>query len=163
MQIITSSDNRHLKLARKLKQHKFRQRENRFLLEGKVPVKEALSKHGDLVETIFVTARQADWLARQPHDATGAWQIDEREMVRLCDTTTPQGVIAVVRHPGYDLAAIMSEPGLLLYLEEIGDPGNVGSIIRSAQAMEVGAVLLSPGCADAFSSKVIRSSMGSMA
>lgn len=160
MQVITSADNQYLKLGRKLKQRKYRERENKFLLEGRVPVAEALRRHPAAVEVILVTAAQADWLARQPQTGYAAGQIDEQAMAQLCDTETPQGVAAIVRRPVHEPKQLARDAGLLLYLEGLSDPGNLGSIIRSALAFAVDAVLLGPGCVDAYSPKVVRASMG---
>ena len=81
----------------------------------------------------------------------------------LSDTVTPQGVLAVVKQPSWTLEQLSFENGCrLLLLDDIQDPGNLGTILRTAEAAGVNMVIMSEGCADIFNPKVIRSTMGSI-
>ncbi len=81
----------------------------------------------------------------------------------LSDTVTPQGVLAVVKQPSWTLEQLSFENGCrLLLLDDIQDPGNLGTILRTAEAAGVDMVIMSEGCADIFNPKVIRSTMGSI-
>ena len=138
--MITSSDNQQLKLIRKLHEKKHREREGLFVAEGE-----------DLVEA----AQAAGW---QPELLLAAGRDVEP---RLLDSVSTLGsgtrVIGVYRQR-------WSEPGgsLSVYLHGVHDPGNVGTVIRSAHAFADGPVVLGPDCADPFSPKAVRASMGSL-
>ena len=83
----------------------------------------------------------------------------------LSDTVNPQGILAVVKQPLYSLGEILdkgAKEALYLILDDIRDPGNLGTIIRTAEAAGADGVIMSPGCADIFNPKVIRSTMGSI-
>lgn len=83
----------------------------------------------------------------------------------LSDTQSPQGILALVRQLRYELADIMGGEGsapLIVVLEKLQDPGNLGTILRTAEAAGVSGILLSQDCADLYNPKVIRSTMGSI-
>jgi RNA methyltransferase, TrmH family len=138
--MITSPDNEQLKTIRKLQQKRWRERLDLFAAEGE-----------DLVEA----AERAGW---QPETLLIAGDDVEPEL--LADVSTLGSgtrVIGVYRRR-------WSQPGgeLSVYLHGVGDPGNVGTVIRSAHALCDGPVVLGPGCADPFSPKAVRASMGSL-
>lgn len=138
--MITSPDNEQLKTIRKLQQKRWRERLDLFAAEGE-----------DLVEA----AERAGW---QPETLLIAGDDVEPEL--LADVSTLGSgtrVIGVYRRR-------WSQPGgeLSVYLHGVGDPGNVGTVIRSAHALCDGPVALGPGCADPFSPKAVRASMGSL-
>ena len=81
---------------------------------------------------------------------------------RVLDATTPQGVAAVAQLPGTSITDALATAGPVLVLVEIGDPGNVGTIIRSAEAAGVGGVVITAGSADPFGPKAVRASAGSV-
>jgi TrmH family RNA methyltransferase len=104
----------------------------------------------------------------------GAEEVSEEVMKKMSDTQTPQGVLAVIRQYDYVLDEVLegynqemldsgkeSAP-LLLVLENIQDPGNLGTMLRSGEGAGVTGVILSKGCADIYNPKVIRSTMGSI-
>lgn len=85
-------------------------------------------------------------------------QLDDKLFAGLSDLKTPTGMLALIDIPRHDLSVAQSRFALLL--EDIQDPGNLGSMLRSAAAAGCDAVFLSPGCADAWSPKVLRAAMG---
>jgi RNA methyltransferase, TrmH family len=138
--LITSSDNQQLKTIRKLHEKKHREREGLFLAEG---------------EDLLDAARAAGW---EPESLLVAGEDVEP---RLLDAVSTLGsgtrAIGIFRQR-------WSEPGgdLSVYLHGVQDPGNVGTVIRSAHAFADGPVVLGPDCADPFSPKAVRASMGSV-
>ena len=80
---------------------------------------------------------------------------------RLAETTTPQGIIAVVKKNHYTISDILDEKGFILVLENVSDPANVGSLIRTASAANTGGVILTEGSASVWNPKVQRASAGS--
>jgi len=91
-------------------------------------------------------------------DAVPVTQLDEKLFAKLSELKTPTGIIALIDVPVPDTPVSQSRFALLL--EDIQDPGNLGSMLRSAAAAGCDAVFLSPGCADAWSPKVLRAAMG---
>lgn len=90
---------------------------------------------------------------------TALWQVSPEVMAALADTVTPQGIAAVLPMAQPD-AAQARVAGFLLVLDNLRDPGNLGTILRTAQAAGVDAVALSAGCVDLYSPKVVRAGMG---
>ncbi|MBR6977853.1 MAG: RNA methyltransferase [Lachnospiraceae bacterium] len=88
---------------------------------------------------------------------------DETEFQRISDTRTPQGVLAAVRMKPRTEEEVLSDPkGVYLFLERIQDPGNLGTMLRSAEAASSAGVLMSPDCCDIYNPKTVRSTMGSI-
>jgi TrmH family RNA methyltransferase len=138
--MITSPHNEQLKTIRKLQQKHWRERLDLFTAEGE-----------DLVEA----AEAAGW---EPEVLLIAGADVEQELLdEVSSLGSGTRVIGVYRRR-------WSAPGgaLSLYLHGVGDPGNVGTVIRSAHALADGPVVLGPGCADPFSPKAVRASMGSL-
>lgn len=159
---ITSPDNAHVKYARSLHKKRARYRDKRFLLEGLRLVGHALDT-GHRPALAFYTAEFAAGpgagLVRALLEAdTPTWLATPAVMERIADTVTPQGVAAVLPIP--EPPPLPADASLLLVLDEIRDPGNLGTILRTAQATDVDAVLLTPGCVDAYAPKVVRAGMG---
>ncbi|HAY60970.1 MAG: RNA methyltransferase [Acidaminococcaceae bacterium] len=168
MESITSVNNPQVKAAANLKNKKFRAETGTFVAEGLRAVREAIA-YGR-VESLFVTDDEAerlgDWLDKAVSRGARLYRVDGKVMARLSDTKTPQGVLAVAAMPRTGLADL--RPGLpdpdapVVVLDRIQDPGNLGTIIRTADAAGVLAVLLLEGCVDAYSPKVVRATMGSL-
>ncbi|MCI5648603.1 MAG: TrmH family RNA methyltransferase [Fusicatenibacter sp.] len=89
--------------------------------------------------------------------------VEDRVFASMCDTKTPQGVLTLLRMPFYEPEQVLGGPcPLLMVLEDLQDPGNVGTIIRTAEGAGVTGVILSQNSADLFNPKTIRSTMGSI-
>lgn len=133
-----------------------------FLVEGKRAVAEALEKP-ELLVAIFVD----ESLAKEYREfaellSAEAYLVSTQLMVHICCTETPQGVAAIMRTPVWSWLDVVNKAGLLILLDRIADPGNMGSIFRTCWALGVEGVLLTPGCVDPFSPKVVRSTMGAL-
>ena len=91
--------------------------------------------------------------------------VSDEVFARMSDTQSPQGVLAVLKQPGYTLEQILDggkKAPLLLLLEHLQDPGNLGTILRSAEGAGVSGVILSADSVDLFNPKVVRSTMGAI-
>lgn len=96
-------------------------------------------------------------------DQTGFEIVSDEVMEKMADTQTPQGILTVLKRPEYTLDAILSkENGLYVVLEDLQDPGNLGTIMRTGEGAGVTGVILSKGCVDIFNPKTIRATMGSI-
>ena len=130
-----------------------RTRAGAFLVEGPIPVDEALG-HGE-VEELFVDAAvsfASDWLAR------GAVAVSGRVIEALSETSTPQGVVAVARM--HTVAPSEVSGDLVVVLSDVRDPGNAGTLVRSAVAAGASAVIFCSGSVDPFNPKTVRSTAG---
>lgn len=155
-----------LTLARDLRRRKARERQGLFVCEGVRAVEElvrsSIPVRGMLATAHAMgtprTARLAD-LTR----ARGAavLEVSDAEFDSAAETESPQGVLAVAEVPARTLDALpVGDPLRLLVLDAVQDPGNVGTILRTAAALEVTATLALPGTVDLWNAKVVRSAMG---
>lgn len=135
-----------------------------FIAEGIQCIKEALaSKFGPQLQTIYITNSALEKYADVINQASCEILSISDEVARaMSDTVTPQGLIAICRIPQPAFPVISSSVSKFIYLSEIQDPGNAGTIIRSADAFGFDAVLISPNSVDIYSPKVVRSTVGSL-
>lgn len=158
MRMITSLSNAKVKMTRRLQQdRRFREREQLFVVEGTRWLSE-LVVHPP--EWVFYTA---SWV----EDIENATLLDglvgqkllvsDDVLVSMSDMATPPGVLAVTPMPQWVLPV---EPTFLLVLDQINNPGNLGTMLRTAGAAGVEAVLLASGCVDPYNPKVVRGGMG---
>ena len=138
-----------------------------FLLEGPQAVREALAYAADGIVDLYATA--AGWDKHSDLRATAArlgirvQLVTEDVLSAMADTVTPQGVVAVARQrPASVRDVFASSPRLVAICEEIRDPGNLGTIIRAADAAGADAVVLTGKTVDPYNPKVIRSTTGSI-
>ncbi len=161
MKKITSKDNQYIKQAISLKSRKHRIREQMFLLEGKTMVREALQGEHPLVRVLVDEAHREEYQALYEQFSGLEWlEIDSRLFKTIADTETPQGIIAIAPILEPDFGKLVGHNASLILLDQIADPGNLGTIIRTGWALNIDAVLLSNGCTDPFSPKAVRASMG---
>jgi TrmH family RNA methyltransferase len=160
--MITSADNPKVKLARSLLERRGREKQGLCLVEGVRLIQDVL-KAG--IHPAFVFFAPA---ARQLPGSRDLLRVLEAERVPLAslapalfetisDTVTSQGLIAVIPIPKVDIRA---DPVLILVLDNVRDPGNLGTILRSAAAAGVELVMLTHGSADPWSPKALRAGMG---
>jgi TrmH family RNA methyltransferase len=165
--VITSPHNTRVAAARKLLQRKERLAARAFLVEGPHAVGAALRSPDHQVLELFVTAdaatRDVELLRLAATRGLPVALVSDRVAAALGDTRQPQGVVAVVAVPTPDLPAVLSRrPALVVVLVEAGDPGNVGTVIRTADAAGADAVVLTRGSADPYGGKCVRASAGSL-
>ncbi len=159
--MITSKSNPKIKWVRDLQAHSRARREaGAFVIEGVRLAEEALASGWRALWVIYTTDLSPR--GREVVDGFRGQDIPVEEvsqdvMKAVVDTESPQGILAVIGLPEH---VPPQSPDFILVCDSIRDPGNLGTILRTASAAGVQAVLLSPGCADAFSPKVIRSGMG---
>ncbi len=152
MTIITSKANSVVKNAKKLHQKKYRK--SAYLIEGWHLFEEAVQA-GVTIEKIFALESYRDQLASFPQTV---W-VSEDILLDLADSQTPQGIVAVVQKEEVGQADFRQ--GKFLFLEDVQDPGNVGTIIRTADAAGFTGVIVSDKSADIYSLKTLRSMQGS--
>lgn len=158
MKEIQSSKNQLIKEMKKFHQKKQRDKEQKYLLEGYHLVEEAVL-HGAMIEQLFVDpkglADYGEWLEKQALELT---LVTEEVLKSLSELPTPQGIVALVHK---EERIISDYHGKWLLLDHVQDPGNVGTLIRTADAAGFSGVILGEGSADIYSTKVLRSMQGS--
>ena len=152
MTIITSKANSVVKNAKKLHQKKYRK--SAYLIEGWHLFEEAVQAEVT-IEKIFALENYRDQLAAFPQTV---W-VSEDILLDLADSQTPQGIVAVVQKE--EVGQVDFSQGKFLFLEDVQDPGNVGTIIRTADAAGFTGVIVSDKSADIYSLKTLRSMQGS--
>lgn len=159
--MITSVTNAHVKQIRGLAaDRRERRRERLFVLEGVRLVADALSSGADITlalyapEQLATTEAGAELLTRLK-DMPRSFEAAPNVVAAAAETVNPQGVVAVARWPEIEPA----KPGIVLVLDALQDPGNVGTLLRSAEACGVVQVLCSRGTVDVYSPKVVRAAM----
>ena len=155
MDRITSRTNPRVQRARSLRESKYRRETGCHFIEGDKLVREALTS-GAALETVFVR----EGYPGERDFPCEMIEVTDGVMDALATAGTPQSLCAVARTPAAALPQTFR--GTVLLLEDVQDPGNVGTLIRTADALGAGAVILSPRCADPFSPKTLRASMGSV-
>jgi RNA methyltransferase, TrmH family len=155
-ELITSVRNERVKHAAALARRRVRRDRGQHLVEGPNAVGEALA--AGVVEELFATEEAAGEL-EVPAGVTLRLVVDH-VLDRLADATTPQGIVAVARTSTARLADVVGR-GLLVVLHEVADPGNAGTIVRTADAVGATAVVATAGSVDLFSPKAVRAAVGS--
>lgn len=153
---ILSSANEYIKKVAKLKQKKFRDEFRLFVTEGERSCRDAANSRFSIDRMILSESYYAS--NRCAFEEFNRIVTTDKIFMSLCNTKTPQGVMAVIKMPNKQEG--LSE-GRYIYCDCIQDPGNAGTIIRSADAFGFRGVIFSVGSVDAFSPKVIRAAMGS--
>lgn len=161
--VITSTSNPHIKFARSLARKKERAAHVQFLVEGTRLVREADNAGSTPAFVFFLpSAVEKDppaqsLLSNLSARTRSVFPVNERVMQTLSETETPQGIAAVYPLPELALPRDLQR---VLVLDQLGDPGNVGTILRTAWAADMDAVLLAPDTVDPFNPKVVRAAMG---
>ncbi|MEB1807734.1 MAG: RNA methyltransferase [Bacillaceae bacterium] len=157
MNRIESAKNPKVKQWKKLHTKKGRDTDHQFLIEGTHLIEEARKSGIDLIELIIseeydVPKNWSDWQVPITY-------VTDRVMIELSETKSPQGVIAICQQFEHQL---IPTQGRYLLIDAVQDPGNVGTIIRTADAAGVDGIVLGDGSVDLYNGKVIRSTQGSL-
>lgn len=165
MQIITSKDNELIKHIRKLKDKKYRDEYNEYVVEGIKIVEEAVKENVKIKQIIIC------------NDTTKTYEIPTHIMLEIAkyeciyvtdkifnlitQVTNPQGIMAIIEKNS-EKNQIDYTQDIILVLDDVQDPGNLGTILRTADSIGLNQIVVSKGTADAFNSKVVRSTMGAI-
>lgn len=153
MKEITSTENKIYKQTKKLLNRSERNKTRLFIAEGQRIVEDAI--RANVVEYIFVSQNHHGIECDLP-----TYRVSDKMFAVLSDTETTQGILAVCKMADYNIEEIVCDT--LLVCDGVSDPGNLGTLIRTAECSGVGGVVLLKGTVDPYSPKVVRSTMGSI-
>lgn len=165
MQTITSKDNELIKHIRKLKDKKYRDESNEYVVEGVKLVEEAVKENAKIKQIIVC------------EDTTRTYEIPTHIMLEIAkyecisvsdkifniitQVANPQGIMAIIEKNAQN-AKIDYTQDIIVVLDDVQDPGNLGTILRTVDSIGLNQIIVSKGTADAFNSKVVRSTMGAI-
>lgn len=156
-----AASNARVKAARKLARRAERAGQRLFLADGPKAVEGALGVEGCVVE-VFATADALQQYAGLLAAADRVTLVDGRAMAGLSDSVTPAGVVAVCRFLDVPIAALPDAPRLWAICAEVRDPGNAGTVVRTADAAGADAVVLAGASVDPYNPKTVRATVGSL-
>lgn len=163
MKKITSKDNIIIKEAKKLKEKRHRSEKNSFLIEGFRFIEEAINSDYK-VEKLFINEDVLEKcyefdILNKVEDGIEIYIVNKLIINLLSDTENSQGIIAIIKDKPKELE---KKDGFYIFVDKVQDPGNLGTIIRSAHASGAKGVILNNGTVDIYNEKTLRSTMGSI-
>lgn len=165
MQVITSKDNELVKHIKKLKDKKYRDENNEYIVEGVKLIEEAVKENAKIKKMIVC------------EDTTRTYEIPTNVMLEIAkyecvyvtdkifssitQVTNPQGIMAIIEKKAENQEIDFSQD-IIVALDDVQDPGNLGTILRTVDSIGLNQIIVSKGTADSFNSKVVRSTMGAI-
>ena len=164
--MITARSNSQLKqIAKFLRKRSEREEERVYVIEGRKMFFEVLEQAPELLVKAFWSQSGLSGLSEEEKALISACpyeEVSDDAFDSVAETVTPQGVLAIVKMPEYTPEELSKSGKNLLLLETLQDPGNLGTILRTAEAAGIGGVILSSDSVDAFSPKTVRATMGAV-
>ncbi len=161
--MITSTSNVQIKqIIALLKKGKERKSQKVFVIEGRKMFEEICEQKERVRKAYFSESYWMEIYENKQHPVVPYEIVADSVFEAMAETVTPQGVLAIVEMPKYSLEQMIEQAGTLLLLEDLRDPGNLGTIVRTAEAAGVAGIILSKESVDVYNPKVIRSTMGAI-
>jgi RNA methyltransferase, TrmH family len=158
--VITSTRNEKVAAALRLKKRAFRERDRQFLVEGAQAVGESLDQPEGLTR-LYLTDPGHPVVDRARSAGAELVHVSDEVMSKLTSTVTPQGLVGVSPFVDVDLGSVSSS-GCVALLHSVRDPGNAGTVLRSADAAGAGGIVFSSDSVDVYNPKTVRASAGSL-
>ena len=163
---ITSKDNDLIKHIRKLKEKKYRDEFCEFIVEGAKMIEEAINENINIKYIVVCEdCKNANSITQEQLYNFAKYEciyVSEKIFNLITDVVAPQGILAVVEKPTKGDEKIDYKANNFLILDNIQDPGNMGTILRTADSLNIKQIIVSKGTADCYNSKVVRSTMGAI-
>lgn len=164
---ITSSKNPLIKEIKSLHRKRGRMKNNAFIIEGIKIINEAIENNYPLDKIIYTDQllrnKEGEDFFNKLQDGYNLIYVSDNVFDEISDTENPQGILAIAQLVYRTVDELsLSKKSFLLYLDELQDPGNMGTIIRTADAFNIDGIILSQGCVDPYNPKVVRATMGSI-
>ena len=165
MQKISSKDNEIIKHIRKLKDKKYRDESNEFVIEGVKLVAEAIQENSKIKYIVLCDdSERSDFISKELMYEIAKYEciyVTEKLFKYLSQVQTPQGVLAIIEKNNIDIE-IDYKQDIIVALDDIQDPGNLGTILRTVDSIGLTQILVSKRTADCYNPKVVRSTMGAI-
>ena len=165
MQVISSKDNEIVKNIRKLKEKKYRDLSNSYVIEGIKLLKEAIEENAKIKRIVICDdCEKNGTLDKKLLYEIAKYNciyVTEKVFNILTDVANPQGVLAVIEKEN-SLTEINWNEELILILDNLQDPGNLGTILRTADSANLKQIIVSKNCGDIYNPKVVRATMGAI-
>lgn len=165
MQVITSKDNEQIKQIKKLKDKKYRDENKKYLVEGTRLIEDAIQEKAD-IDTIIICE---ECIKKETLESKLLYEIAKYNCIyvnktifdSITDVKNPQGVMAVMNQKEKQ-TKIDYKQDVIVILDNIQDPGNMGTILRTVDSVGLNQIIISKNSADVYNTKVIRSTMGAI-
>lgn len=164
--VITSKDNETIKHIKKLKEKKYREEYHEFIIEGAKMIEEAINENANIKSIIICDDCKTQ--SAIPNELMyeiakkNCIYVDQKIFSTITDVINPQGIMAVVEKSDNKAQEIDYTQDVYLILDNIQDPGNIGTILRTADSLDIKQIIVSKGTADVYNLKVVRSTMGAI-
>ena len=164
MQVITSKDNEIIKNIKKLKEKKYRDEQQKYIIEGIKLVKEAIEENAKIDMIVVceecINDGSIDKSLMYEIAKFDCIYVSEKVFSTITDVNTPQGILAVIERKENN--EIKYDEDIIVVLDGIQDPGNLGTILRTLDSVNLKQIIISQNTADPYNSKVVRSTMGAI-
>lgn len=165
MQVISSKDNEFIKHVKKLKDKKYRDMNQEFVIEGIKLIREAIEENADIKQIIICdNCLNSDVIPKELMYEIAKYEcvyVTEKIFSTITDVNTPQGILAIIGRNSTE-NEIDYNQDMIVALDDIQDPGNLGTILRTVDSVGLNQILVSKGTADCYNPKVVRSTMGAI-
>ena len=165
MQVISSKDNEFIKHVKKLKDKKYRDMNQEFVIEGIKLIREAIEENADIKQIIICdNCLNSDVIPKKLMYEIAKYEcvyVTEKIFRTITDVNTPQGLLAIIGRNSTE-NEINYNHDIIVALDDIQDPGNLGTILRTVDSIGLNQILVSKGTADCYNPKVVRSTMGAI-
>ena len=165
MQVISSKDNEFVKHIKKLKDKKYRDINKEFIVEGIKLIKEAIEENAEIKQIVICdNCQNSDIIPKELMYEIAKYEcvyVTEKIFNSISDVNTPQGILAIIGRKITEEEIDYSQD-IIVALDDIQDPGNLGTILRTVDSIGLNQILVSKGTADSYNPKVVRSTMGAI-
>lgn len=165
MQLITSKDNEFVKHIKKLRDKKYRDLSNEYVIEGIKLIKEAIEENASIKQIVICdNCQNSENIPKDLMYEIAKYEciyVTENIFNSITDVNTPQGILAIIEKNNSENDIDYSQE-ILVALDDLQDPGNVGTILRTVDSIGITQILVSKGTADCYNPKVVRSTMGAI-
>lgn len=165
MQVISSKDNEFIKHVKKLKDKKYRDMNQEFVIEGIKLIREAIEENADIKQIVICdNCLNSDVIPKELMYEIAKYEcvyVTEKIFRTITDVNTPQGLLAIIGRNSTE-NEINYNQDIIVALDDIQDPGNLGTILRTIDSIGLNQILVSKGTADCYNPKVVRSTMGAI-
>ena len=165
MQVITSKDNEFIKHIKKLKDKKYRDISKEFIIEGIKLIKEAIEEKANIKQIVICdNCQNTDIIPKELMYEIAKYEcvyVSDKIFKSITEVNTPQGILAIIEknNSNEQEAEIDYTQDIIVALDDIQDPGNLGTILRTVDSVGLNQILVSKGTADCYNPKVVRSTI----